>query len=88
LESYHPYLQPQKVSRNPKIYCIHSSLPKNTKSHCGSLGPLEVKFCQKEHWEQVMNEEFTSLFENNMLELQSLLGDKRLVDYKINGYLN
>jgi hypothetical protein len=33
LESYHPYLQPQKVSKNPKIYCIHSSLPRITKSH-------------------------------------------------------
>jgi hypothetical protein len=27
LESYHPYLLPQKVSKAPKIYCIHSSLP-------------------------------------------------------------
>jgi hypothetical protein len=42
LESYNPYLHPQKVSKNPKIYCIHSSLPKNTKSRFGSLGPLGV----------------------------------------------
>jgi hypothetical protein len=28
LESYHPYLLPQKVSNNPKIYCIHTSLSK------------------------------------------------------------
>jgi hypothetical protein len=33
----------QKVSKNPKIYCIHSSLPKNAKSHFGFLGPLGVK---------------------------------------------
>jgi hypothetical protein len=33
LESYNPYLQPQKVSKNPKIYCIHISLPRITKSH-------------------------------------------------------
>jgi hypothetical protein len=43
LENYHPYLQPQKVSKNLQIYCIHSSLPKNAKNRFGSLGPLEVK---------------------------------------------
>jgi hypothetical protein len=35
LESYHPYLLPQKVSKNPKIYCIYSSLPKPAKNHFG-----------------------------------------------------
>jgi hypothetical protein len=43
LKSYHPYLEPQKVSKNPKIYCIHSNLSKNAKSHFGSLDPLGVK---------------------------------------------
>jgi hypothetical protein len=33
LESYHPYLPPQKVSVILKIECIHISLPKITKSH-------------------------------------------------------
>jgi hypothetical protein len=33
LESYHPYLPPQKVSKILKIECIHSSLPRITKSH-------------------------------------------------------
>jgi hypothetical protein len=42
LESYHPYLLPQKVSKNPKIYCIHSSLPKNANSHFGFLRILVV----------------------------------------------
>jgi hypothetical protein len=42
LESYHPYLPPQKVSKIPKIECIHSRLPKNAKSHFGRLGPLGV----------------------------------------------
>jgi hypothetical protein len=32
LESYHPYLLPQKVSKNSKSYWIHSSLPQNTKT--------------------------------------------------------
>jgi hypothetical protein len=32
----------QKVSKNPKIYCIYSSLPKNAKSHFGSLSLLGV----------------------------------------------
>jgi hypothetical protein len=31
LESYHPYLLPQNVPKNPKIYCIRSSLPKDAK---------------------------------------------------------
>jgi hypothetical protein len=43
LESYHPYLQAKKVSKIPKIECIHSGLPKTTKSHFGRLGPLGVK---------------------------------------------
>jgi hypothetical protein len=42
LESYHPYLQPQKVSKNPKFYCIHKYLPKNSKSRFDFLGPLGV----------------------------------------------
>jgi hypothetical protein len=46
LESYHPYLPPQKVSRILKIECTHSSLPRNAKSRFGSHCPLGVK-----HWE-------------------------------------
>jgi hypothetical protein len=42
LESYNSYLPPQKVSKNPKIYCIHSGLPKNARSRFGSLGHLGV----------------------------------------------
>jgi hypothetical protein len=50
LESYHPYLPPQKVSKFPKIECIYSRLPKNAKSHFGRLGPLGVnpQLCQIE----------------------------------------
>jgi hypothetical protein len=46
LESYHPYLPPQKVSKNLQTHCIHSTLPKNAKSHFGCLLPLYklVKF--------------------------------------------
>jgi hypothetical protein len=47
LENYHSYLQPQKVSKNPQIHCIHSHLPKNVKSHFGSLGPLGLKIPSK-----------------------------------------
>jgi hypothetical protein len=43
LESYNPYLLAQKVLKNPKIYCIHSSLSKNAKNPFGCLGPLGVK---------------------------------------------
>jgi hypothetical protein len=43
LESYHPYLQPQKVSKYPQTYCVHNILPKSAKSHFGCLRPLGVK---------------------------------------------
>jgi hypothetical protein len=43
LESYHPYLQVQKVSKIPKIECTHSGLPKTAKSHFGCLRTLGVK---------------------------------------------
>jgi hypothetical protein len=42
LESYHPYLTPQKVSKNPQTYCIHNTLSKSAKSHFGCLRPLGV----------------------------------------------
>jgi hypothetical protein len=32
----------KKVSKIPKIDCIHSGLPRTTKSHFGRLGPLGV----------------------------------------------
>jgi hypothetical protein len=32
-----------KSFKNPKIYCIYSSLPKNAKNRFGFLGPLGVK---------------------------------------------
>jgi hypothetical protein len=44
LESYHPYLTPQKVSKNPQIYCVHSTLHKKTKSNFGCLRLLGVKY--------------------------------------------
>jgi hypothetical protein len=43
LESYHPYLQPQKVSKNPQTYCVYNTLPKSAKSHFGCLRSLGVK---------------------------------------------
>jgi hypothetical protein len=43
LESYHPYLQVQKVSKIPKIECTHGGLPKIAKSHFGCLRTLGVK---------------------------------------------
>jgi hypothetical protein len=44
LESYHSYQQAKKVSKIPKIECIHSGLPKTAKSHFGCLDPLGVKW--------------------------------------------
>jgi hypothetical protein len=32
LESYDPYLLPQKISKNLQAFAIHSNMP-NTKSH-------------------------------------------------------
>jgi hypothetical protein len=37
LESYHAYVQPQKVSKNPQTYCVHNTLSKRAKSHFGYL---------------------------------------------------
>jgi hypothetical protein len=43
LESYHPYLLPQEVSKTPTILGTYSSLPKIRKGRFGSLRPLGVK---------------------------------------------
>jgi hypothetical protein len=43
LESYHPYLQPQEVSKGPTTLGTYSSLPKNGKGRFGCLSPLGVK---------------------------------------------
>jgi hypothetical protein len=48
LESYNPYLLPQKVSKNPKICCIYNSVPINAKSRFGCLGPLGINDLKKE----------------------------------------
>jgi hypothetical protein len=32
LESYHPYLPLEKVSKIPKTFCIYNNLPKSTKT--------------------------------------------------------
>jgi hypothetical protein len=47
LESYYPYLTPQKVSKNPQTYCVHNTLPTSARSHFGCLSPLGVNciFC-------------------------------------------
>jgi hypothetical protein len=44
LESYHPYLQVQKVSKIPKIECTHGGLSKPAKSHFGCLRTLGVNY--------------------------------------------
>jgi hypothetical protein len=45
LQSLFQCASSQKNPKNPKIYCIYSSLPKNAKSHFGYLSPLGVKQC-------------------------------------------
>jgi hypothetical protein len=42
LESYHPYLQPQEVSKGPTTLGTYGSLPKNGKGRFGFLNPLGV----------------------------------------------
>jgi hypothetical protein len=42
LESYHPYLQPQEVSKGPTTLGTYGSVPKNEKGHFGFLSPLGV----------------------------------------------
>jgi hypothetical protein len=49
LESYHPYLLPQGVSKTPTTLGTYGSLPKIRKGRFDSLMPLGVKtefFCQ------------------------------------------
>jgi hypothetical protein len=43
LENYHPYLQPQEVSKGPTTLGTYGSLHKNGKSCFGFLNPLGVK---------------------------------------------
>jgi hypothetical protein len=43
LESYHPYLLPQEVSKTPTTLGTYGSLPKIRKGHFGFLRPLGVK---------------------------------------------
>jgi hypothetical protein len=61
LESYHPYLQPQKVSKITKIECIHCcSLPKNETGRFGPLCPLGVNSMKRgqqleANWVPILN---------------------------------
>jgi hypothetical protein len=43
LESYHPYLLPQEVSKGPTTLGTYGSLPKNRKGRFGFISPLGVK---------------------------------------------
>jgi hypothetical protein len=43
LESYHPYLLPQEVSKTPTTLGTYGSLPKIRKGRFGFLRPLGVK---------------------------------------------
>jgi hypothetical protein len=42
LESYHPYLQPEEVSKTPTTLGTYGSLPKIRKGRFGILSPLGV----------------------------------------------
>jgi hypothetical protein len=42
LESYHPYLLPQEVSKGPTTLGTYASLPRNGKGRFGFLSPLGV----------------------------------------------
>jgi hypothetical protein len=46
LESYHPYLQPQEVSKGPTTLGSYDRLSKNGKGCFGCLSPLGVKLLQ------------------------------------------
>jgi hypothetical protein len=49
LESYHPYLLPQEVSKTPKTLGTYGSLPKIRKGRFGFLRPLGVKALNNVH---------------------------------------
>jgi hypothetical protein len=48
LESYHPYLQPQKVLKNPIFFAFTAACPKPLNSIYGTHMPLGVKRHMKE----------------------------------------
>jgi hypothetical protein len=50
LESYHPYLQPQEVSKTPTTLGTYGSLPKNRKGRFGFLSPLGVNTCFEQNF--------------------------------------
>jgi hypothetical protein len=68
LESYHPYLTPQKVSKNLLTYCVHSTLPKSAKSQFNCLRHLGINFheiwSEELHYEKQPNFFLTLMFES------------------------
>jgi hypothetical protein len=53
LESYHPYLQPQDVSKGPTTLGTYGSLSKNGKGRFGFLNPLGL-ITPKHQWMRIM----------------------------------
>jgi hypothetical protein len=53
LESYHPYLLPQEVSKTPITLGTYGSLPKIRKGRFGSLSPLGVNFANTQTYETI-----------------------------------
>jgi hypothetical protein len=76
LESYHPYLQVQKVSKIPKIECTHGGLPKTAKSHFGCLRTLGVKVSESFLYDPTrcfFQKYILQLFENVVVSLIHIL---------------
>jgi hypothetical protein len=61
LESYNPYLLPQKLSKNPQKNYNHSSLPKPAKSRFGLHCPLGVKVQRNIHCEKELKKTMARL---------------------------
>jgi hypothetical protein len=72
LESYHPYLLPQEVSKTPTTLGTYGSLPKIRKGRFGSLRPLGVK---KRNFQLVPNHGLTYR-EKNLQDAEIWLEDK------------
>jgi hypothetical protein len=83
LESYHPYLLPQEVSKTPITLGTYDSLPKIRKGHFGSLNPLglnnnttSMKGMVYKRIKILLNAKYLRLLSNSMVKSLLTLDDE------------
>jgi hypothetical protein len=83
LESYHPYLLPQEVSKTPITLGTYGSLPKIKKGRFGSLNPLglnknttSMKDMVYKRIKILLNAKYLRLVSNSMVKSLLTLDDE------------